>query len=86
MSTRLTPREQEVLLLLARGCTYDQVSDQLEVSANTIASHVKNIYRKLEVHSARRAIWRALELRLLGGNETTTSAPQTRNDQLVPIA
>ena len=61
----LTAREVDVLRLLAHGCTYTQVGDRLGVSWNTVASHVKNIYRKLEVRSARGAIWRALELRLL---------------------
>jgi len=63
----LTTREAAVLRLLARGCTYLQVADRLGVSMNTVATHVKNIYRKLEVRSARAAVWRAFELRLLGG-------------------
>lgn len=62
----LTSREAEVLLLLARGCTYSQVSDRLGVSLHTIESHVKNVYRKLDVHSARAAVWRAVELGLFG--------------------
>lgn len=63
---RLTSREADVLRLLARGCTYSQVSDRLGISLHTVTSHVKNMYRKLEVHSARAAVWRAVELRLLG--------------------
>jgi DNA-binding CsgD family transcriptional regulator len=63
---RLTARETDVLLLLARGCTYSQVSDRLGISQHTVTSHIKNVYRKLEVHSARAAVWRAVELRLLG--------------------
>ncbi len=63
---RLTSREANVLQLLAQGRTYVQVGDELGVSLHTVASHVKNIYRKLEVHSARAAVWRALELHLLG--------------------
>jgi len=62
---RLTARETELLWLLARGCTYIQASDRLGVSVHTVESHVKNIYRKLNVHSARAAVWRATELRLL---------------------
>jgi DNA-binding CsgD family transcriptional regulator len=62
---RLTCRELEVLRLLARGCTYIQVSDRLGMSVHTVESHIKNIYRKLNAHSARAAIWRATELRLL---------------------
>lgn len=61
----LTDREADVLRLLARGHTYVQVSDRLGVSLHTVASHVKNIYRKLEVHSARGAVWRAQQLQLL---------------------
>jgi DNA-binding CsgD family transcriptional regulator len=62
---RLTARETELLQLLARGCTYIQISDRLGVSVHTVESHVKNIYRKLNAHSARAAVWRAMELRLL---------------------
>lgn len=71
---RLTTREIDVLQLLAAGHTYTQVSERLGVSANTVASHVKNIYRKLEVHSGRAAVWRALELRLLGAREVAPTA------------
>ena len=67
---RLTSREAVVLRLLARGCTYSQVSDRLGMSVHTVESHVKNIYRKLEVHSARAAVWRAMELRLFGEPNT----------------
>ena len=61
----LTPRETDVLRALARGRTYVQVADELGVSPNTVASHVKNLYRKLGVRSARSAVWRGFELRLL---------------------
>lgn len=73
MTIRLTTREIHVLQLLAAGHTYTQVSERLGVSANTVASHVKNIYRKLEVHSGRAAVWRALELRLLGAGAMAPS-------------
>jgi ATP/maltotriose-dependent transcriptional regulator MalT len=63
----LTCREAEVLHLLARGCTYIQVGDRLRMSVHTVESHVKNVYRKLNVHSARAAVWRATELGMLGG-------------------
>ena len=61
----LTSRETDVLQLLAKGYTYAEVSDALGVSANTVASHVKKIYRKLQVHSAGAAVWRAVELQIL---------------------
>jgi DNA-binding CsgD family transcriptional regulator len=62
----LSRRESEVLLLLGRGRTYAQVAAELGVSLHTVASHVKNAYRKLDVHSAAAAVMRAIELRLLG--------------------
>ena len=63
--SRLTPREVEVIGLLARGCTYEQVGDRLGVSLHTVGTHIKNAYRKLDVHKAAGAVKRAAELRLL---------------------
>jgi len=62
----LTSREAEVIWLIARGCTYAQAAAQLGVSPHTVASHIKNAYRKLEVHSAGAAVMRAVELQILG--------------------
>jgi len=62
----LTPRECDVVGLLGRGCTYEQIGLRLGISLNTVTSHIKNAYRKLEVHSAAAAVMRAVELRLIG--------------------
>ena len=64
-ASRLTVREVEVLWLIAHGCTYDKAAAQLGISAHTVAAHIKNIYRKLDVHSAGEAVMTAIELRLL---------------------
>ena len=58
---QLTPREAAVLGQLARGCSYSEIAVELGVSPHTVASHVKNLYRKLGVHSARAAAQRALD-------------------------
>lgn len=64
-AVRLTVREAQVLRLIARGCTYAQAAERLGMSANTVGTHIKNAYRKLDVHSAAAAVMRAIELRLL---------------------
>jgi DNA-binding CsgD family transcriptional regulator len=61
----LTPREVEVLRLLAAGCSYWQAAMRLGISPHTVVSHVKNAYRKLDVHNAPAAVMRAIELGLL---------------------
>jgi len=48
---KLTPREQEVLALLAKGYLYKEISDHLGVSINTLRNHLRAIYEKLHVHS-----------------------------------
>ena len=65
MNVRLTGRELEVLAHLARGRSYAQAAQELGMSAHTIGTHVKNAYRKLEVHSAAAAVMRAVELGLI---------------------
>jgi DNA-binding NarL/FixJ family response regulator len=53
---RLTPRESEVLKLLARGFRYQEIADSLGNSISTVRAHVHAIYRKLHVNSRGRAI------------------------------
>jgi len=54
----LSPREQEVLDLLAQGFLYKEIADQLAVSYATIRTHVERIYQKLRVRSRSQAIAR----------------------------
>jgi DNA-binding NarL/FixJ family response regulator len=56
----LTEREHEVLAMLARGFSYRECADLLQISANTIGFHVKSIYRKLEVNSRAEALFEAM--------------------------
>jgi len=58
----LTRREVEVVHLLASGCKYSQVAQRLGISQHTVTSHIKNVYRKLDVHSAAAAVFRAISL------------------------
>jgi len=63
---RLTTREIQVVHCLAHGCTYAQVAERLGVSAHTVTTHIKNLYFKLDVHSAAAAVMRAIECGFLG--------------------
>ena len=47
----LTAREREVLVLLCKGKSQPEIASALGVSANTVASHVKQVYRKGDVHT-----------------------------------
>lgn len=61
----LTPREADVIYLLSRGCSYATVAHRLGISVHTVASHIKNAYRKLSVRTAAAAVTRAAELGML---------------------
>lgn len=47
----LTEREKEILQLLIKGHSYKEIASSLFISVETLNSHIKNIYRKLNVHS-----------------------------------
>lgn len=49
--TKLTRRENEVLQLLAKGCTRNQIAKKLFISEETVKMHVKNIYKKLKARN-----------------------------------
>jgi DNA-binding NarL/FixJ family response regulator len=59
LASPLSEREFEVLNLLSRGFSNAECADILTVSPNTIGTHVKNIYRKLEVNSRAEALFEA---------------------------
>ncbi|MFO7281401.1 MAG: response regulator transcription factor [Thermoanaerobacterales bacterium] len=48
---QLTPREREVLRLLARGYTYKEIARRLGVSVKTVETHVSSVLRKLQLSS-----------------------------------
>lgn len=62
---RLTPREREVLRLLARGYTYKEIAAQLYISVKTVESHVGAVLRKLQLTSRHQVTRWAAERRLL---------------------
>jgi DNA-binding CsgD family transcriptional regulator len=56
----LTVRESDVMRCLAQGMSYKRVADQLNISIDTVRSHIRSIYSKLHVQSVTEAVSRAL--------------------------
>ena len=61
----LTEREREVLRCLVDGKSYKQAADDLGVSTNTVRTHIKALYKKLQVQNVAEAVSRAVRQRLV---------------------
>lgn len=61
----LTPREKEVLACIVNGLSYKMIADQLNISYETVRSHVKKIYEKLHVASLTEAVAKAINQRIV---------------------
>ena len=61
----LTPREREVLSLIAKGCSIKHVGELLGITPNTVASYLKVVYQKLHVSSRAEATLEAARLGLI---------------------
>jgi DNA-binding NarL/FixJ family response regulator len=61
----LSARETDILRLVSKGLSCAEVGEYLSISNHTVVTHVKNIYRKLAVHSRGEAIFEAGQLGLL---------------------
>lgn len=63
--TQLTRREREILDMIAKGFSYAETSKICGISAATVHSHLKSVYRKLEVHSKTEAVFEARRRKLI---------------------
>jgi len=61
----LSKREQEILLLIGKGHSNQQIADELFISLNTTKTHLKNIYQKLNVKRRTEALFRAREMGIM---------------------
>ncbi|MCK5769028.1 response regulator [Algiphilus sp.] len=62
---KLSPRERETLILIAKGYRLNEVADTLGVTRNTAAGYIKSVYRKLEVNSRAEAALAAARMGLI---------------------
>jgi DNA-binding NarL/FixJ family response regulator len=63
--TDLSSREIEVLTSLSHGNNYQEIADRLFISVDTVRHHIRNIYRKLHVHSQSEAVAKAIRKGLI---------------------
>ena len=64
LAGHLTPQERRVLELLATHLSSAEIAQRLYMSRNTLKTHMRDLYRKLDVHSRSQAVERSLELGL----------------------
>ena len=62
---QLTPREREVLRLIARGYAYKEIAHDLGIAAKTVETHVSSVLRKLQLSSRHQLARWATDRRLL---------------------
>lgn len=62
---KLSSREHDVLKLLVRGFNYKMIAAELNISQDTVGSHVKKIYQKLHVNSKSQAVAKAIHNRIV---------------------
>jgi DNA-binding NarL/FixJ family response regulator len=63
--SQLTSREHDILTQLCKGMSYKMIAEALFISQETVRSHIKHIYHKLQVRSKSEAVAKALKERLV---------------------
>jgi DNA-binding NarL/FixJ family response regulator len=61
----LTDREKQILKLFINGLSYKEVGHQLDVRLDTVRSHIRNIYKKLNVRSKTEAVMKVMETNII---------------------
>jgi DNA-binding NarL/FixJ family response regulator len=82
VAARLTPREQEVLELLAQGLEQEEIANRLFVTPKTVAKHIERILGKLDVHSRAQAVALALRGHSLEAQEASAQAREPRRSRV----
>jgi DNA-binding NarL/FixJ family response regulator len=62
---QLTAREKEILTSLSKGNSYKLIASEFEISIDTVRTHIKKIYEKLQVHSQTEAVSKAIHEKLV---------------------
>lgn len=78
----MTKRESEVLTLLAKGASVSHIEEKLFISSSTVATHMKHIYQKLNVHSRKELydlVERSSEMYAIGSVDEIDSVTRVDN-------
>jgi DNA-binding NarL/FixJ family response regulator len=78
---RLSPRELEILLLVARGLSNRQVANVLKLSESTIKRHLANLYLKMDVGSRSEATRKALSKDWISARDVTRGGAERVNGE-----
>ncbi len=62
---QLSERETQLLQLLVKGFSYKMIADQMHITLETVRTHIKKIYKKLQVNSATEAAYKAVHEKLI---------------------
>ncbi len=62
---KLSPREQDILISLVKGYSYKLIADEHFISMDTVRSHIRHIYEKLQVNSKTEAVLKALKEKIV---------------------
>src|SRR5580704_14303847 len=81
---QLTPREREILVLLAQGGYYREIGGSLGISAFTVRTHLHSIYKKLGVNSRGRAVAEFHKLNRVRLNRRSNGTKEISNESRNP--
>ena len=65
ISAQLTPKEKEVLALVAKGASNQEIADKLFVRDVTVKTHLNSIFKKLKVTNRTQAVLLAMQMNLI---------------------
>ena len=82
----LTPKEKMVLQHLSRGYSNKEIAKSLCISPHTVASHIKHIYRKLEVNSRNEAVFEGYKMGQISMHQNIQSSSAEKNSTEVTKA
>ena len=78
----LTPKEKMVLQYISRGYSNKEIARSLDISPHTVASHIKRIYRKLEVNSRNEAVFEGWRMGELSMHQQQSKSQTSQKDPL----